>query len=239
MHPQTPVPMRQQKEPLSLPDRDYMHRREPSVYSPGGDDDEISSGAMLRLVLTWVSVFFLIYKGFVWWEDHKRSLAKPAPLSEISSPAPAVAPSVQSAPPRAVRSQPTPALTPHDGGQWSGGQRTITKCVVNGQTTFTDQDCPHDSLASSVTVNTANVGTVAPRSTTSTKVQVVTTPVAQLPAVAAPSPVADARSWECPALEAHIKQIDAAARQPQSAQTQDRLTEEKRNARSRQFALHC
>ena len=44
---------------------------------------------------------------------------------------------------------------------------------------------------------------------------------------------------ECAALDAHIKWIDAMARQPQSAWTQDELTRDRKESRDRQFRLRC
>ncbi len=47
------------------------------------------------------------------------------------------------------------------------------------------------------------------------------------------------KAQECKALEAHITQLDAQARQPQTAQTQDWLRSQKQKARDRQFQLRC
>ena len=47
------------------------------------------------------------------------------------------------------------------------------------------------------------------------------------------------RQAECANLNAQISQLDALARQPQSGQSQDRITSERRSARDRQFSLHC
>ena len=47
------------------------------------------------------------------------------------------------------------------------------------------------------------------------------------------------RQRECRYLDEHIRQLDAWARQPLSAQEQDRVREQRKAARDRQFALHC
>lgn len=52
-------------------------------------------------------------------------------------------------------------------------------------------------------------------------------------------PTGATRSTECSALEAHIVQLDAMARQPQSGATQDWIRSERQAARSRQAALRC
>lgn len=52
-----------------------------------------------------------------------------------------------------------------------------------------------------------------------------------------PSPLN--KNSECKALDAQISQFDAMARQPQSGQTQDWITGEKKKARDRQFRIGC
>jgi hypothetical protein len=47
------------------------------------------------------------------------------------------------------------------------------------------------------------------------------------------------RRGECKALDARITHLDAMARQPQSAQTQDWIRSQRKEARDRQFALRC
>lgn len=44
---------------------------------------------------------------------------------------------------------------------------------------------------------------------------------------------------ECAALKDRIVQLDALARQPQTGQTQDRIANEKKQVRDRQFRLRC
>jgi len=58
------------------------------------------------------------------------------------------------------------------------------------------------------------------------------------PVVARPAPK-HPHGAECAALAQHIQALDAAARQVQSATSQDRLTLERRHARTRQFQLGC
>lgn len=50
---------------------------------------------------------------------------------------------------------------------------------------------------------------------------------------------APSKDEECKALDDQVKQFDAMARQPQSGQTQDWITAEKRKARDRQFKIGC
>lgn len=44
---------------------------------------------------------------------------------------------------------------------------------------------------------------------------------------------------ECPYIDARIKQLDQLARQPQSGQAQDAISEERRRLRDRQFQIPC
>jgi hypothetical protein len=94
------------------------------------------------------------------------------------------------------------------------GDRTVTKCVVNGRVIFTDSDCPTGSKVSSVTVNTANVGTVVPQMpvTVSPRVQYQSIVTNFPPLVTAGT--ASARNAECGYLGEQIKLIDSLARQP-------------------------
>ena len=49
----------------------------------------------------------------------------------------------------------------------------------------------------------------------------------------------NSKQAECVSLNAQIAQFDATARQPQSGQSEDRITAERRSARDRQFSLRC
>lgn len=49
----------------------------------------------------------------------------------------------------------------------------------------------------------------------------------------------DDRQTECKALNAQIQQYDSMARQPQSGQTQDWITAQRKKARDRQFQIKC
>lgn len=49
----------------------------------------------------------------------------------------------------------------------------------------------------------------------------------------------DGRQAECKALDAQITQYDSMARQPQSGQTQDSISAQKKAARDRQFQIRC
>lgn len=48
-----------------------------------------------------------------------------------------------------------------------------------------------------------------------------------------------AKKAECAAIDSRVEQLDAMARQPQSAATQDWIRSERKAARDRQFRLRC
>jgi len=50
---------------------------------------------------------------------------------------------------------------------------------------------------------------------------------------------APSNAAECQALNETIARLDAMARQPQSAQTQDWIRNERKKARDRQFQIQC
>jgi hypothetical protein len=111
--------------------------------------------------------------------------------------------------------------------------------VVDGHISFTDRPCPNGAITSSVTVSTANVGTIAPIAPPEPVMQIrQQVVIAQVPNTQAQSSFAT-KQVECAYQEMEIKRIDEAARQPQSGQVQDVLSEERKKVRSRQFALHC
>ncbi len=53
------------------------------------------------------------------------------------------------------------------------------------------------------------------------------------------APAAQGKRAECSALDARVKEIDAKARHPQTGQSQDRLSSDRKQARDRQFWLRC
>ena len=222
---------------MSLSDRDYMHEREPILYGEKRSRQNTSSRSTLSMILTWIFILFLLYKSFLWWDSKHQTHKEINPGLEITT---------QGS--RPIRIAP-PYVPPETGprqenyssrtDQPSINKNSITKCVINGQVSFTDGACPTGARTSNVTVHTSNIGTgPAPKFVpTSLPVQTYQAPTLQ--------PIAEiqnARSTnedECKSLGQQIDNFDALARQPQSAQTQDNISAERRKLRSRQFALGC
>lgn len=146
-------------------------------------------------------------------------------------PAPAAAPAPTAPPAPAARPAPVPAAPA------APGDTVVTRCVQAGRTTFTDGDCAPGAQASELRVqrdlNLADGAAHLPRARPQRAPQ-----AAAAPGGNAARAGIDRRS-ECAALARHIDRLDAQARQPQSGQMQDWISERRHQARSRQFQLRC
>lgn len=161
----------------------------------------------------------------------------PNVLKSPDTPAPKVlAPPATVSNPKAPQAVPNISVnpTPHDG--------EIVKCTINGRVTYSNTGCePHQKQERLELVDSA--GVVSPSR-------------AQIDATLAKSRQERQREFtgggkvmtigrteadqlECESLRVHIARLDAAARQPQYARTQDWITEERRKATNRQNALRC
>ena len=155
-------------------------------------------------------------------------------------PASAAAPAPTAPPAPAARPAPVPAapaLPPARVSPAVPGDTVVTRCVQAGRTTFTDGDCAPSAQASELRVqrdlNLADGAAHLPRARPQRAPQ-----AAAAPGGNAARAGIDRRS-ECAALARHIDRLDAQARQPQSGQMQDWISERRHQARSRQFQLRC
>ncbi len=118
------------------------------------------------------------------------------------------------------------------------GSGVVTKCTVNGNTTYSDGKCPQGSTTSQL-VTKADYNLVAGLTPAQlAAVKRIDAQAATAATVAQNSPVGTNIS-ECKALDAQIANLDAMARQPQSMQVQDWIRDQRQKARTRQFAIHC
>lgn len=124
------------------------------------------------------------------------------------------------------------------------GQRVqrFAKCTsAGGTTTYSDAPCPKGTQPGEVRVrpdaNLADGMSMEDRQASMQDNSVVAQSIAAHERRVAMN-VGDAVS-ECAQWNALIASIDAQARQPLSAQEQDRLTAQRKQARDRQFALRC
>lgn len=215
---------------MGLMDRDYMHEksRRQRPFSP--PPERFNPGTLGR-VLFFVAALFILYKAAEWVLHHR--LAQHAPQA-LPTPAPQIAARPAQAPTPDIPTQPAHS-NPTDA---SAGISRVTKCVVNGRTSYGDASCPQGAISSQVTTRANHnlMAAVRPTSVTPTEAP-ATEPIVevQTPYVNAVA----AKNAECQALDAQIKHWDAMARQPQGAQTQDWISNERKKARDRQFRIHC
>ncbi len=119
----------------------------------------------------------------------------------------------------------------------------VTKCIsAAGKAEYSDGPCPAGSRATTVwvqpDVNLANGMSPADREASIRNNSAVAAQVQQHERRVAQNTGGDVLG-ECAELAAHIKWIDAMARRPQGAPTQDWLSNERKVARDRQFRLGC
>jgi hypothetical protein len=116
----------------------------------------------------------------------------------------------------------------------------VFKCAVKGQTVYSNKECAagatpitlHDS-AGVLSPPKENLEDLTAKRKAAEAEYERTIQTAQ---VAAPSA---AIKVECDGLKQYIAQLEAMARQPQSGQMQDWIKQQKANAQSRQFDVHC
>lgn len=251
---------------MGLQDRDYMHerqRRDPPFKPPP------PAGLVgWTVVMVLVVVVLALFKLYAWLLE-----PEPKPPS-VPQPSPAAA-----WPPEPVRKPPVPAPEPGPARQW-------VRCTVNGQTLYSDTQCPSTAKvrdtapapqspappsSGTATITTLyhckayNGGTFWAR-THCNQHQALVDRMVNVPghlpfdqqvhlaeanrhaashsaqvqhAVSAPAAAPERDKAECKALDKQIAHWDSMARQPQSAQTQDWIREQRKQARDRQFALRC
>lgn len=224
---------------MGIADRDYMRERrqvEEIRFTP----PPAQRLSFLWMLLVWVGAAFALYKVYEKVYESKVHQAPAASqVTKTSKPAPPTATtSSWQEPQRPVaRSQHIPAYPaavppPQEA-------RSVTKCVGNGTTTYSDQGCAAGSVAERVEVNpNRNLSDGLPRSKIDFTPAPTNNPAGEL-AVANADANPHFKKNKCDALEARIRSIDAEARQPQSAQTQDRLAMWRKEARDEQFRLRC
>lgn len=212
---------------MGLMDRDYMHERNRQrPFSPPPE----RFGTLSKIVI-FVAILVLLYLAADWKLNQRAAgkIATPSP-TEVE---PVKRPSTTSTRPP----QPsTPERSPPDIPQVTGNTRTVTKCVVNGKTSYGDGECGRGAVASQVTTRTDHNLMDAVRPTVSSRQE--TTIVNETVVTHNTNPANDSKS-ECGYLDQQIKNLDSMARQPQTGQMQDWITGERKKLRDRQFRIPC
>lgn len=127
---------------MGLMDRDYMHEKH--HWRPFGPPPERSTTGTLLMVLVFVAAFFLLYK-LADWQINKRA------TELVGKQAPAPAPANQTVQrPTEPSAQPLPPLSHWHTPESTAGTRVVTKCVVNGKTSYGDSSCTQGAITTQV-----------------------------------------------------------------------------------------
>lgn len=213
---------------MGLMDRDYTRRddRQPPFRPP----PERSGTSTLGMVLIFIAILLALYK-IADWKLQQRAAQPAAQPAATKDQAERTA--IKPAKPL-TRSQP-----PQNADDAGAATQQVTKCVANGKTSYGDGPCTQGAIASQVRIHSDHnlMAAVRPES-----VSTAPTEVRQRSAVAQSNPAVDtaaAKKAECKSLDARVEQLDSMSRQPQSAQMQDWIRDERKKARDRQFRLSC
>ena len=218
---------------MGLMDRDYMNeKRARQAFNPA---PKKSAASTLFMVLVFVAALFFLYQ-LADWQLNKRASGIAAQSAPKVQPTPGQPPSRQEAFPLLGEPGPRPY---QDAPEPVVGNRVVTKCIVNGKTSYGDAPCASGAVAAQVTTR-ADHNIMAPVRVAAS----ITTETTYSPAPVvttqnnAPSDYA-AKKLECQTLDARVQYLDSMSRQPQGAQTMDWIRDERKKARDRQFRIPC
>lgn len=209
-------------------DRDYMKdQRRQRPFSP---PPERSVTSTLIIVIIFVAALFALYKIADWKLDQRTA--------EIATDRAGTTA-------KSIRRQTEPPVPPfpqpprhQDAPEAAAGTRIVTKCVINGKTSYGDSTCSQGATSTLVTTRADHnlMAPVRPQATPPIE-EPVTQPI--VVSQINPSPDAAAKKTECQYLNAEIAHLDAVARQPQSMQMQDWIKDQRKKLRDRQFRIQC
>lgn len=170
----------------------------------------------------------LIYAGYRMWESRSDSVP-PATTGQAEPATSQPSPPAQTS----VQLRPVAPATP------APGTRIVIKCVVNGKTIYSDNACPQGAAGAQVVTKSHHnliPGLEPSQMAAADRIQPIAPP---LSAVAPSANAIPNKASECVLIDAEIKRLDALARQPLSAQTQDEITRVRKELRDRQFRIRC
>lgn len=216
--------------------------------------------SLLLVVGVWLAIAALAFQTISWWQESKRrerseqaSSIQPPRLAQTASRPAASPPSSPETsgplwPPREqIHPQPVQerpaAMVPVERPSAGNGNGTLYHCkAADGRTFWTQAACSqHHAVLDRMTTVPTNLSFDQQVEIAEQRRQalMVPSPPPAASIVAQTSPVPHADQAECKLLDARIQELDALARQPQSAATQDWIRSERKKARDRQFALRC
>lgn len=193
----------------------------PRPFSPPPTRVALSSTNIVLGVVIALAVAFGVYQ----WRQPER-VPGVAPQKTAPATSPSRAPQ---------RTDPTPA--PLAG--IPEGARVVTKCVVNGTTSYGDAACAQGARSTQV-ITKANhnllAGLTPEQMAAANQIKAVPP---TMPHFNDNARAAVSNADECKRIDAEITQLDAMARQPQSGQMQDWISQQRKERRDRQFRIRC
>ena len=244
---------------MGLQDRDYMHRDRDSRPRP---HRRYAFRSLLWALCGSMFVAVVLMRMNDWWIARQQADA-PTGGQGTWPAAPQAAPPVQ-VPVEgsgavlkdgaAVRALPRPAVeAPPISARPQRQTQLVYKCVVNGRVTYSGPDECKGGLASTLEIVPAPDpgnrqsarGATQPNASQiadppgAQRFQTPADDAAQAAATAQAQQLVASRRAECQQLDDVVRKLDSQARQPSSGQTQDWIRNQRTDARSRQFALHC
>lgn len=219
---------------MALANKDFNH----SVESRERGIGPLEPGIMST---RWIAIFFVVfafilYMSASWSRQHEpprpeapevEAAPNAQPKSALSGP---LLPEKQE--PQRAAAPPSPQL------DHQNHITSVSKCVANGITTYTDGPCAPGAKVT--TVRASSLHNIAD----SVRVDPSPAPPPEVIAQAAPpssqaeSPL-ELKKLRCTHLDERIKWIDARARQPLSAGEQDWLAARRKDHRDEQFRIRC
>lgn len=218
---------------MGLMDRDYMQEKHPrQAFTPA---PEKSAASTLFMVLVFVAALFFLYK-LADWQLNKRASGIAAQSAPSVQPTPSQQPSRQEASP--LPREPRPR-TYQEAPEPAARNRVVTKCTVNGKTSYGDGPCTGGGVTTQVTTRADHNIMKPVRVNASIDAEPTFSPGHSVIAQnSAPSDYG-AKKSECQRLDTQIKHLDSMSRQPQSGQMMDWIRDERTKARDRQFRIPC
>ncbi|MBX3659824.1 MAG: hypothetical protein KF740_15430 [Ramlibacter sp.] len=225
---------------MGFADRD--HAQVPPDNERVFSTPEPSAFNTLWVLLFWGLMALASYRVIAWWQQDTQPPHTP-PTATPTQPAPQLSAARSAEPPERQRpaqaSRPAMPTAPTAEPPDNAPTGQVSKCVVNGVTSYTDQPCP--SHARAVAVHVSPAVNVFDRVPTPQAAPPQPEAVAQgTPPPAAPSEPPEL--WKkrvCAYHDEAIRWIDARAREPLSAWEQDDLAARRRKHRDEQYRLRC
>lgn len=231
---------------MGLSDRDYMHERHRQVLNARPRESRPftppKETSVLVMVGWWIAIAFILFKAYDWWHQERQQKRSPAAVPTVTRAVPAPStelPRVRPATsPAAVREKSsTPQQMPYRSG-------TVYLCRNPDRSTFwTKAPCStHGAVLERLTQVPEDLPFDAQVRIAEERRRALTPPRIQASetstSVASPFATVD-RKAVCDRLDDRVRELDAIARQPQTASMQDWIRSKRKSVRDAQFRMRC